>query len=446
MLALLCLLLAACADDSSDRQFAGDDRLTSVPTLTTPPFSTEPSVATPVAIESPLAEEELFAVRGDDRLAAFISNDHIFLVEADAEHPSQLVIDSRWKPWLVSVSPSGDEIAALVSLASSSGVWKVLILDRSGAVLGEHRVVGDDASPVVAPDIVTTGSGGLDWSPDGERLAVALPTGGIYRISMDGELEEMAAPRRVPRPGDLAWSTNGQAIAFTAQPDRRSGFGVFVASSAALPLDPITVLRPDPTGNRSARDIAWTANDDHILVILDRRETGGAGGDVMEVPATGGAPVVVWSSGLQIVDGGAQTISLSPDGEVLAMLSTTNDGSALLILRQFEGPAEARRELGASIGEADVVWTSVGVLIGGSGQWNETGQEFPFAVLIDPQGEIDVIQVVATPEAAGTPAAASPVAVESTPSAAASPGASPRAASPVASPAAATPEASPVRE
>ncbi len=420
--AVVCMLLAACADDSSERQFAGDDQSTAAPSATSQPIPTALPVASPQALASPLSEEELFAPRGHGDLAALVLNGRVFLVRSSLEEPASLPIDQRWKPWVADVSPDGDRVAVLVSLAASDTTWKVLIVEPDGSVSQTMRIAGDDAT-VVASDVVTTGSGGLDWSPDGSRIAVALPTGGIYAADLDGAVVEMSPPRRVPRPGDLAWSNNGQAIAYTAQQDARSGAGIYVAPVAALPLDPVVLLKPDPTGNRSARDVTWTAGDDHVLAILERRETGGRGGDVLSVRSAGGQPEIIWSAGMLVGEGGAQEISLSPDGEVLAVLLAGPDGSMVELL-QMSGTGTTMSELDARIERASIDWTAAGLLVVGGEQSEDQGA-VPFAALIGVQGEVSRLEPAATP-------IASPQAIGSP---AASPLASPVAVSPVASPA-----------
>lgn len=390
---------------------------------------------------SPVDESSLFEPLGDESLIAFVSHGTLFISGPEFAQPQSIAIDERWKVWATDVSPTGDRIAALVSSSSSAAIWKVLIFEPDGSSFGEFRVVGNDATPSAPPDVVTTGSGGIDWSPDGSRLAVALPTGGIYRLSIDGTVDVMVAPRRAPRPGDVAWSLNGQAIAYTAQADGRSGFGVYVGAANALPIDPVTILRPDPTGNRSAREVTWTPGDDSILVILDRREMGGSGGDVMEIPARGGLPTVVWSSGMQFVDGGAELISLSPNGRVLSILSSTQNGDAQLVLQQFGGPTEARRGLGTPLVSGVIGWTSSGAFIAGTLPGADDGEVVPVALLVNDKGEIEPRYAVATPEPVASPVPATPPAA----SPAASPVASPLPATPVASPLAspvpATPEA-----
>ncbi len=440
---LLLCVLCACADDSSDRQFAGDEQSTGAPTETAPPIPTAEVQGSPVALPTALSDEELFALRGTQNVDAFVVDGRLYAIGPGDSEPRQINIEDGWKAWLADVSDNGDQIAVVVGPEQSTDRWRMLILDSDGEVQSSIPIVGADGSAVASTEIVTTGTGGVDWAPSGDRIAVALPTGGIYLVTSDGTVEQMSPPRRVPRPGDLAWSNSGQAIAYTSKPDARSGLGVYVAPAAALPLDPVTILAPDSTGNRSARDVLWTPNNNRVLVILERRETGGSAGDVLSIQASGGLPDLVWSAGLHTDESGAQRISLSPDGEVLAILSSGSDDEAIVILRQLDGSAEVRQGLGVPLESASMIWTDAGLQVAGAVPVDD--QPVPGAVLIDQDGQAIALLPEATP-AAGSPVAVG-TAVPASPIAApapASPVASPGAASPVASPVAASPIASPV--
>jgi hypothetical protein len=431
-MALLCAMLTACADDSTDRQFAGDEQSTAGPTVTFPPIPTLEPGASPEPRASPLAEDDLFSIRGVGTFGATVLDDVVYLLPSSLDLPRAVAIDAMWKPWLADVSPDGEYVAVLASLASSAKTWRVLVVDASGAIVSEHSITGDDATASVPADVVTTGSGGLDWAPDSSRLAVALPTGGIYMVDLtDDRVLEMSPPRRVPRPGFLSWSHNGQAIAYTAQPDARSGFGIYVAPVAALPLDPITVLRPDSTGNRSARQITWSGSDNTIVFILERRETGGAGGDVLSVSATGGVSEVIWSTGMRFGDIGAIDIELSPDGQVLAILTLSETGP-FVQLQQMGGTAHTERFVDMPLVSGSIAWTEDGLLVVAGSLATEMDPAEPLAALVDAQGVVTVpappATPVASPQPVGSPVPASPVASPVP--------ASPAPATPVASPAA----------
>lgn len=434
-LTALCLVLTACADDSSDRQFAGDEQSTAGPTATSPAIPTIEPAASQAPAATPLTEDELLAIRSNDEFAVIIVDGDVFLMPSSLEDPIRVDIDDKWTVWHAAESPGGDQVAVLVSLATSVKMWSILVVDGSGAIIGEHNIIGDEATAGGTSDVVTGGTGGMDWSPDATRVAVALPTGGIYSVNLgDDGVQEMSPPRRVPRVGDLAWSHNGRAIAYAARPDGKSGYGVYVAPASALPLDPITVIKPDSTGNRSARDITWSAGDARLLVILERRETGNSGGDVMTVSANGGQPAVIWSAGMFSGNDGAMDIALSPDGAVLAILSTGEDESFVDYM-QSDGPAETRIGIPLDIDSGAVTWTGNGLLVAGSGRSAKGDSTEPEGAIIDGQGDVTIQETtastpIASPVPVGSPVPASPVA-------------SPVAASPVASPLGSPPASTP---
>jgi len=172
----------------------------------------------------------------------------------------------------------------------------------------------------------------------------------------------------------------------------------------------VTILRPDPTSNRSAGELTWTPDGKQVVVIVERKETGGVRGDVFAIAVEGGPPTLVWSSGPHTMDSGAEHISLSPDGSVLAVVTRDNGGASVLVLKQFGGPSEVRRNLTVPINEARVVWSDQGLIVVGvlAGEMKDRSSK-AIAVLVDESGQVHVPELPATPEASPVPVASPPL-------------------------------------
>jgi hypothetical protein len=444
---MVLVVLVACADDDSDRQFAGEDQATGHPGQTPVQVIATQPLGTPAAVASPIEEDQMFAIRGSETVTAIIIDDVVYRYNTADDQVTTLPVGPGYQPWLADVSSGSEYLAVLVSPVDSLVQWKILVFDGSAELIHELPVVGGRASPVASSEVVATGTGGIDWSPDGMTIAVALPTGGLYAVGFDGIVEQMSPPRRVSRPGDLAWSPTGSAIAFANRPDSRSGLGLSLATTTAYPIDPVQLLRPDPTGNRSVRYVEWTPDGSEVIAIVDRKETGGVRGDVFSLETAGSQPRLIWSSGLHTM-AGADAISVSPDGSLLAVLSSNDDGESIIILRQIGGPSEVQRLLEVAVENGVILWTNDGVVVAGEPATRPDGDSpAPVFIRIDESGSVEQIGPAGTPEASPQPVASPEATPVSSPVAGpdASPIGSPvavPAASPVASPAG-SPAASP---
>ncbi|CAN5707503.1 hypothetical protein BH23CHL4_BH23CHL4_08730 [soil metagenome] len=433
------VVLVGCADDESDRQFAGDEQATG-PAAESPvqPLPSQPP-GMPSAAASPISEQQLFAAHGLQTIAGLIVEDSVYRYDASSGELTILPIGSGYDPWKVDVAHGQEHLAVLVSPNGSLVQWRVLVFDAAGQLTQELPVVGGQASPVASSEVVAAGAGGLDWSPDGSVIAVALPTGGIYAVGLDGSVEQMAPPRRTARPGAIAWSPTRPALAFANQPDGQSGAGLFLATTTAYPLDPVQLLRPDPTGNRSVSYLEWSPDGSRVIAIVDRMETGGARGDVFTLETDGSPPKLIWSSGLH-TEAGADGISIAPDGSVLSVLTRNSEGESTTVLRQIGGASEVQRELGLTVTNNTVLWTADGiVIVGETAGVSESEASLPVVIRIDEAGDVSQIGPAATPVASPQPVASPAASAVGTPvaipiaSPAGSPGASP-VASPEASP------------
>ncbi len=409
--ALFISLLAGCADEADDRQFAGDEQTMAQPTATSQAAEAPRVEASPNATEPPLSEAELFLATGNQVIVSVISDRRVLVYDYSARTTTVVSLDESQRAWHVDLSPDESSVAILVSPSKSLDRWDVVVVGTDGAISRESSIVGSGSTVGVGSDVVATGTGGIDWSPDGSQIAVALPTGGIYVVDRGGSVQQMSSPGRVSRPGVVAWSPTGDALAFSSQPDALSGLGVSVAPTNALPLDAVTLLRPDQTGNRSVTDLYWSPDGESIFAVVERRETGGARGEVFALPAAGGNPEVIWSPTVHHVNERVQAISVSPDGRVLAILVSTGPHNAAVVLKQVGGDAQARRILNGSTEHSEMIWTQAGLLVAGM-PTGTNGNDGLAVFEIDANGVATQVEPQATPMVEATPEA-SPIAVSS---------------------------------
>src|SRR4051794_36651482 len=129
---LLLSVLAACADDDSERRFANDpiptENIAEQPTdslETTPPTSTVPPV-------SPVASDQMLATAGaTSRLFASLDS-RILAIPVDGSAPIEIFDAEQRRIEAVAGSPDGQRVAAIA--IDDAGDVELVIVDASGHV------------------------------------------------------------------------------------------------------------------------------------------------------------------------------------------------------------------------------------------------------------------------------------------------------------------------
>ena len=155
------------------------------------------------------------------------------------------------------------------------------------------------------------------WAPDGRSIAFLRDHGGderwdIWIVSRDGEHERNLTQEPKVTHRDIAWSPDGQWIAFVSNVGDK-GFGVSVIDVKS------GVQRHLTDGSHEDLQPRWSP-DGKRLIFASRRETVRTNVGTYVVPAEGG-PVTMLDT-RQGKDGESQNASFSPDGERIAF--TTN--------------------------------------------------------------------------------------------------------------------------
>ncbi|HEY7144712.1 MAG TPA: hypothetical protein VH637_10715 [Streptosporangiaceae bacterium] len=113
-------------------------------------------------------------------------------------------------------SPSGDAVAVTVRPRFGSSTAGVVILSRSGRVLGTIPVAAGPAAAVSTGPFTPPAGGGVAWSPSGQALAFPAPgrSGpGLSVWTRNGRLRKQAFPKATAAEyKSCLWSPDGQSI------------------------------------------------------------------------------------------------------------------------------------------------------------------------------------------------------------------------------------------
>lgn len=267
----LCVLGLVATSCSSDRQQPQETR----PIASPSPQRTHPGFT---RIKGPPACGALVFIRRDDERAA------VFKMEEGARRPERLTRFTTSGPSELAVAPDGTRIAftrgryqrELVVVASngsrsqkvlsgggshSFAVWRpgtdeLTVLQTRRSTIGEVLVLKADG------ELEAIASGWApSWSPDGNRLAVTIPTG---RSSVVGHIEILDTrdpdepPLRLsdgPRDAYPTWAPDGSSVAFERRLRRGDYPEIFVIASSGSGT-PRQVTQDGSTFNGAA-DAQW---------------------------------------------------------------------------------------------------------------------------------------------------------------------------------------------
>jgi Tol biopolymer transport system component len=131
------------------------------------------------------------------------------------------------------------------------------------------RIVNVDGThPRIVPGTRPFQVTGLDWAPDGKRLAFEHFFSRIYVVNLDGSGRKLiAVDAEYPR-----WSPDGKAILFV----RSNGGGIYVVGAGGGPPRPIhwgSGSVWSATWSSDGTQIAFFEGDDlHVLRLADKRD------------------------------------------------------------------------------------------------------------------------------------------------------------------------------
>lgn len=356
---ILLLVLVGCVDEDSGRQFANDPQPTSaLPTADATRRAPTARPATPQA--SPVSAEELLQTRGAAGRFYFESDGALWTMAPRADE-----VNPVFEPAIgtsiraLAASPRGDRVAAvLVRTEDEADVADLVVLAEDGEEVARYDNIG-----ALGPDpngrVVS-----LDWSPQGEKLLVALSPGGLVAVQLTGDAEPklIVSGGVASRPEQAAWSPTGEDVGFlaTTEDERAS---IYVAGVAATPTSPRALL-PDDGSRPTIFDWAWLPDGRSLLFSEERDLTSTA--DLWRINSDGTDRELVASAGS--VAPVARIVGAEPsrDGRAVAYLVIVpgdgNDVFDSLWVRDLSTNHGYRIQVPSGTSVTDVWWTDAGLM------------------------------------------------------------------------------------
>jgi dipeptidyl aminopeptidase/acylaminoacyl peptidase len=361
----VCVALVSCSNEDTGPSFANqptpEGGVEVTPTVVARVSATEtPSVAT----GSPVPVSQLLAAPGGVSTIFMQVGDDLIAVGPPWSQPRLVWSGSHGRILAFDASPRSGVIALLVAPGKPKDRIDLVIIGPDGS---EVREVKDLGSLTAANGRTPSGAYGLRWSPDGSQVLASLATGGILEIPRSGNPRVLVSPARATAPGQIGWSPRGNAIAFVDPVSPKSAGGLYVASLGAIPLDPVPVVAPSADGRRTVARAAWTPDGKALLYTI-ASTTGDPtfGGDLFEIPATGGTPMLVAGASRVGPVSAITNFAVSPDGQGVAYVVTVPDESGnsvdSLWLQSVDGGEAFRLPVGNGERVTNLWWTADGLI------------------------------------------------------------------------------------
>jgi hypothetical protein len=209
LLSAASVLLAACVEEESGRQFASDPRPTPLPETPTAVVTPPPPPPTlPVVAARPLSD--VLRPRGAPARVYFRAGRELWTMAADGTGVARVFAPPPGSSIAgVSASPAGDRAAVLVQTATGADA---IVFDAAG--IPELRA-GNLGAAFGAPGRRAART--IDWSPQGNELVVGIDPGGLLALPLIAG-DEVRVIAMVDGVGVARWSPTGQAVAFEATP------------------------------------------------------------------------------------------------------------------------------------------------------------------------------------------------------------------------------------
>jgi hypothetical protein len=404
VLAILLTTLAACADDDADRRFVNDP-LPTVDLVGTPtPFATSASRPPTAIPATPATTEQLLGTTGAVSRLFTVEGKKLLVFGITGGEPSTIFEVNGGAILRYQGSPNGEAVALLIG--SGNGLVTLLLMHWEGQQLAQVDLPGEPSTPTA----VASGVDRIAWTAAGDRMLISLATGGIFEVTVEGNLRTIFTPAAVRSPKAIAWSPAGSAIAYVDAGTGGVATGLYVAPVDVLPADPVALIPPVEGRRRQIVEISWASGNAGIF-YAERAADGdlSLGGDLFAVSPSGGSPRLVASAAGVAQAAAVGTFVVSQDGRAVAYTVITGEADGpvthSLHVSQLDGPTAIGLRTGGAYRVEQMLWGTSGLT------WVARNASLTDPWLLIQRANADgSVTTIFTEAPASTPAAASPVA------------------------------------
>jgi dipeptidyl aminopeptidase/acylaminoacyl peptidase len=409
--ALIFLFLLGCAEEGPGPQFASDPRPSPSPDsavgIATPaPLPTLRPAATPLA--TAVAIDDLLSTRGAPPRVYVALDDGVWAIDGEGEATRVLTAPANARVAAISPAPNAERVAVLLVSEDAAFRSEVVVLDAGGAFVNRIEGFATEVATPTAGAIDDAGT--IDWSPQGDKILVALHEGVVFSAEVDGEdaSPELILNRAAGEVLQPSWSPTGESIAFiqtTGTERERSLQTLDVINGTESTVIPAS-------DQRLIVEYAWMP-DGRALLFAEGSQAGGAvtGIDLWRVDVTGENRELVASAGTVAPVARIANIRPSPDGRAVAysVLVPGEHGPRpdSVWVRDLTSRVGFRLDLPAVAAVGKIDWTDKGLLFSVLGpSWRPSAPADWAVFRVGPEGGL--APVWTPPRAAATPIRGSP--------------------------------------
>lgn len=405
VLCLSTILLVSCAEEETGPQFAGGPTQATATTEPATLPSTPQPVATPVALATPASVADLLSVRGAvDRI--FVATGRTVWSITGSGEDAEIFTAPDDRPLLaIDAAPGGEGVAVLLGgTGTASRQRELVILDASGEELLRIAEFGTGAATPTAS--AASRGNRVDWSPQGDRLLIALDDGSTYGLVLDEDVPPRLLPIAVE--GEIAvfpsWSPTGEAIAFIGADEAARTRSLRLYDVESETISDVVI----PANGRFVVDFAWMP-DGVSMLLTEGGELAGAntGIDLWKTGADGSGRALVASAGSVAPVAQVSQPTPSPDGRSVAYAVLVPGDRQPRVdsvwVRHLASGTGFRVSLPSVESVEDLWWTSDGLVIAVTTR-PAAGRQ-PMLALLRAEPDGGVTAIWATPIGGSTPAA-----------------------------------------
>jgi hypothetical protein len=408
---VLCVSLAACAEEETGPQFANEPAATRPATETPVAASPAVPVATPVAA-TPASVADLLATRGAPSRLFVAANDAVWAVTSGGDASRIFTAPEESRIVAIDAAPGGQRVAVLLTTAIAVGErTDVAIVDSEGEVVSRIEGLGAGlATPT--PGGSTAMAATVDWSPQADRALVSFRNGATveFPIGDDGVRTLIPPAGQSDSVIDPTWSPTGESVAFIAASDDAGTRTLNVLNVSEGTVDEVVA----PSDGRFVVDYAWMPNGVSLLFTEGGDLAGAVTGiDLWRVDANGQNRELVVSAGTVAPVARISTVRPSPDGRSVAYSVLVPGEAAPRVdsvwIRDLESRLGFRIQAPAVTSIDDIMWTDRGLAIEVTTSRASSGRP-PTRALLQVNRDGAVSALWAAPIVTGTPISGTPVA------------------------------------